>query len=92
MQIMIAEVARDDRLEEKARKRSAWLDKHYRMEADVMTTRMGIMTEKSGRKPNFAVQSQRKFRGRMKRVSDMVMEIGVVEEVDDQASGNILSN
>ena len=44
MQITIAEVARDDRLEEKARKRMAWLDKHYRMEADMMTTKMGMMT------------------------------------------------
>ena len=44
IQMMVAEIARDDRLEEKARKRSAWLEKHYRMEADVMTTRMGMLT------------------------------------------------
>ena len=44
MQMMIAEVARDDRLEERARKRLAWMDRHYRMEADMMTTRMGMLT------------------------------------------------
>ena len=44
MQMMVKEIARYDRLEEKARKRSAWLEKHYRMEANVMTTRMGMLT------------------------------------------------
>ena len=120
MQMMIAEVARDDRLEERARKRSAWLDRQYRMEADVMTTRMGMLTvldweesmevdvltrdvtkdveedtimmDKSARKPNFALKSKRKFKGRMKRVWNIVMKLGVVEAVDDKARGNKLSN
>ena len=41
---MIAEVAREDRLEDRARKRSAWLERHYRMKGDVITNRMGMLT------------------------------------------------
>ena len=48
------------------------------MEVDVPTRDVSldvdgdtIMTDTSGRKPNFAVKSKRKFRGRMERVSDM---------------------
>ena len=40
---MVTEVAREDRLEKRARKISAWLERHYRMEAVVMTTRMGML-------------------------------------------------
>ena len=37
MKVMIADVARDERLGERAGKRLAWLEKNYRMVAEVMT-------------------------------------------------------
>ena len=43
MKVMLAEIARDERLDEKAKKRAAWLDKYYKMEAAEMTTTMGML-------------------------------------------------
>ena len=44
MKVMLAEIARDERLEEKAKKRAAWLDNFYKMEAAEMTAKMGMLT------------------------------------------------
>ena len=96
MQMMIAEVARDDMWEERARKRLTWLDRHYRMEAeesmevDVLTRDVTldvdgdtIMTDQSGRKSNFVIKSKKKFRSRMLEVTDMVKELGWLREMDE---------
>ena len=43
MKVMLAEIAREERLDEKAKKKAAWLDNYYKMEAAEMTTMMGML-------------------------------------------------
>ena len=44
MKMMIADVAREERLEDRARKIAARLERFYRMEVDEMTTKMGMLS------------------------------------------------
>ena len=43
MKVMLAEIARDERLDEKAKKRAAWLDNYYKKEAAEMITKVGML-------------------------------------------------
>ena len=44
MKMMLAEIDREERLQEKARKKAAWLAMYYKKESAEMTTMMGMLT------------------------------------------------